>query len=169
MRKIFFIPLFIFLLSGCATFNPSKEVFNEKTNINSKTYNTSIDTCYKAVKQVILKRNFNISYEDKELNRIQAERFFQKRKKTIILVLAANLQPLEENQTTVYLNAIQTTEKVYKRSHRRFFLWIIPLPGGGGVEAERVKEGEQTIEDKEFYQQFFREIEEEIKKLTIKD
>lgn len=164
MRKFLFIFVFIFFLSGCTTFNPSKEVFKQKPDINSKTYDISIDTCWKAVKQVILKKNFNISYEDEDLKRIQAERFFQKRKRTIAVILAANLQPLEENQTTVYLNAIQTTEKLYKRSHRRFFLWIIPLPGGGGEEAERIKEGEKTIADKKFYEGFFEEIEKEIKK-----
>ena len=28
------------LLSGCATFSPSEEVFKEKANINSRTYDT---------------------------------------------------------------------------------------------------------------------------------
>lgn len=164
MRKFLFIFVFILFLSGCATFDPSKEVFKKKPDINSKTYDASIDTCWKAVKQAVLKKNFNISYEDEKLKRIQAERFFQKRKRTIAIVLAVNLQSLEENQTIVYLNAIQTTEKLYKRSHSRFFLWIIPLPGGGGVEAERIKEGEKTIEDKRFYEEFFEKIEREIKK-----
>ena len=47
----------------------------------------------------------------------------------------------------------------------RFFLWLIPLPGGGGKEASKIKEEEKTIEDKEFYQRFFEEIEEGIKNL----
>ena len=66
---------------------------------------------------------------------------------------------------TFYLNAIQTTEKIYIKSHTRFFLGLIPLLGGGGEEAERLKEGIRTIEDKKFYQGFFEEIEGEIKRL----
>ena len=46
----------------------------------------------------------------------------------------------------------------------RFFLWLIPLPGGGGKEASKIKEEEKIIEDQEFYQRFFEEIEEEINK-----
>jgi len=157
--------LIVLFLSGCATFSPSRELFKEKENINARTYEASTDICFRALKQVILKKNFTFSYEDKESKKLQARRFFQKGKRTIIIVLNANLESIEENKTTIYLNATQTTEKLYVRSHTRFFLGLIPLPGGGGEEAERLKEGIRTIEDKKFYQGFFEEIEEEIKRL----
>lgn len=153
------------LLSGCATFSPSEEVFKEKANINSRTYDTSINACFDVLKQVILKKNFSLTHEDKEAIRLQASRYFQKGKRNIVIILNANLQPLGENKTTVYLNAVQTTEKLYSQSHARFFLGLIPLPGGGGETAERLKEGESTIEDQKFYEGFFEETDEEIKKL----
>ena len=95
---------------------------------------------------------------------MQATRYFQKEKRSIVIVLNANLQSLEENKTTVYLNAVQTTEKLYARGHTRFFMGLIPLPGGGGETAERLKEGEITVEDQKFYEGFFEEIGEEIRK-----
>lgn len=165
MRKFVCLLCLVFFLSGCATFSPSEEVFKEKANINSRTYDISIDVCLDALKQAILKKNFSLTYEDKEAKRLQATRYFQKGKRSTVIVLNANLQSLEENKTTVFLNAIQTTEKLYAKSHTRFFLGLIPLPGGGGEEAERIKEGEKTIEDKEFYEGFFKEIEEEIKRI----
>ena len=144
---------------------PFREVFKEKTNINSKVFDISINTCFDVLKQVILKKNFSLASEDKEAKRLQASRYFQKGKRNIVIVLNANLQSLEENKTTVYLNAVQTTEKLYAQSHTRFFLGLIPLPGGGGETAERLKEGESTIEDQKFYEGFFEETDEEIKKL----
>ena len=154
----------LFFLSGCATFNPSEEVFKEKANINSRTYDASVNACFDTLKQVILKKNFSLASEDKETKRLQASRYFQKGKRNIVIVLNANLQSSGENKTTVYLNAVQTTEKLYSQSHTRFFLGLIPLPGGGGETAERLKEGEITIGDQKFYEGFFDEIGEEIGK-----
>lgn len=164
-KKILVLSWGILFLSGCATFSPSEEVFKEKANINSRTYDVSINACFDVLKQVILKKNFSLASEDKETKRLQATRYFQKGKRSIVIVLNANLQSLEENKTTVYLNAVQTTEKLYAQSHTRFFLGLIPLPGGGGETAERLKEGEITVEDQKFYEGFFEEIADEIKKI----
>lgn len=154
----------VLFLSGCATFSPSEEVFKEKANINSKTYDVSINACFDTLRQVVLRKNFFLVSEDKEAKRLQATRYFQKGRRSIVIVLNASLQSLEENKTTVYLNAVQTTEKVYAQSHTRFLLGLIPLPGGGGETAERLKEGERTVEDQKFYEGFLEEIGEEIGK-----
>lgn len=164
MRKFVCLLCLIFFLSGCATFSPSEEIFKGKTNINSGTYDAPINACFDVLKQVVLKKNFSLAYEDKEVKRLQATRYFQKGKRSIVIVLNANLQSLGENKTAVYLNAIQTTEKLYARGHTRFFLGLIPLPGGGGETAERLKEGEITVEEKKFYEGFFKEIGQEIGK-----
>lgn len=154
----------VIFLSGCATFSPSGEVFKEKANINSRTYDASVNVCFDTLKQVILRRNFSLTSEDKETKRLQAARYFQKGRRSIAIVLNANLQSLGEDKTAIYLNAVQTTEKLYAQSHTRFFLFIIPLPGGGGEEAVKLKEGEITIEDQKFYEGFFGEIGDEISK-----
>lgn len=57
-----------------------------------------------------------------------------------------------------------TTERSYVADRTRFFLFIVPLPGGGGNEASTVKEGEKVINDKNFCKKFFDEIEKTIKK-----
>jgi len=154
----------ILFLCSCATFSPSGEVFKEKANINSRTYDAPVNACFDILKEVILKKNFSLASEDKEAKRLQATRYFQKGRKSIVIVLNANLQSLGENKTTVYLNAVQTTEKLYAQSHTRFFLGLIPLPGGGGETAERLREGESTVEDQKFYEGFFDEIGDEIRK-----
>lgn len=164
MRKFACVLFFVFFLSGCATFSPSEEVFKEKANINSRTYDAPVNACFDTLKQVVLKKNFSLASEDKEVKRLQATRYFQKGRRSIVIVLNVNLQSPGENKTTVYLNAVQTTEKLYSQSHTRFFLGLIPLPGGGGESAERLKEGEITVEDQKFYEGFFDEIRDEIMK-----
>ncbi|MBU4376694.1 MAG: lipoprotein, partial [Candidatus Omnitrophica bacterium] len=54
MKKFIFVFFLTLFLAGCATFNPSKEVFKEKANTNSRTYGISINACFDVLKQVIL-------------------------------------------------------------------------------------------------------------------
>jgi len=164
MRKFVGLLCLVFFLSGCATFSPSKEVFKEKATYNSKEFTVSSDILYQAIIKVICSQNFVIENEDKEKSFILAKRYFQKGKRNIILVLQAKIISEKEDKTTLYLNALQTTERLFVADRTRFFLWLIPLPGGGGKEASKIKEEEKIIEDQEFYQRFFEEIEEEINK-----
>jgi len=168
LKKITLTLISILFFSGCATFSPSKELFREKENINAKTFSAPFEACFNAVKQVFLNKNFALSYEDKKTGRLQGTRFFQKGKRTITVVITADLQSLGEDRTIVYLNAVQTSEKLFTKGHTRFFLWLIPLPGGGGETAERLKEGKKTIEDKNFYQLFFKDIGAEIQAVLRK-
>ena len=55
MKTVWLIAGVLFL-SGCATFSPSEEVFKEKANINSRTYDASVSACFDTLKQVILKK-----------------------------------------------------------------------------------------------------------------
>jgi len=167
MRKFVFLLCFVFLFASCATFNPSKEVFKEKASYNFKEFPVSGEILYQAVIKTIYSHNFIVEKENKEGGFILAKRCFQKGKRNIILLLQAKIIP-EENKSTLYLSALQTTERLFIADRTRFFLWIIPLPGGGGKEASRIKEGEKVIEDREFYQKFFKEIEKEIAKLKRK-
>jgi len=164
MRRFVCLLCLVFFLSGCATFSPSKEVFKEKATYNSKEFSVSNDILYQVIIKVIYSQNFAIENEDKEKGFILAKRYFQKGKRNIILVLQAKIIPDKEDKSLLYLNALQTTERLFVADRTRFFLWLIPLPGGGGKEASKIKEEEKIIEDKEFYQRFFKEIEEEIKK-----
>ena len=73
-----------------------------------------------------------------------------------------------EDETTLFLSAIETTERLYVSDRTRFFLLIIPLPGGGGKQATKIKEKERPVEDRKFYQQFLDAIEKEIRTETEK-
>jgi hypothetical protein len=146
-----------------------KEVFKDKPNYNQKEFPVSKEALYRAVIKAIYPKSFIVEEEDVERGFILAKRSFQRGKRTIVLALQARVVSEAEDKSTLYLNALQTTERLYVADRTRFFFWIIPLPGGGGKEAIKVKEGERIIENKEFYQNFFKAVEKEIKTLrTIK-
>ena len=162
MNKMIALFLFTsFLIVGCAT--PAyKEVFREESTYNQKEFSVSKDILYKAIIKAICSRNFIIEKEEEGKGFILAKRYFQRGKRNIILALQVKIIPDQENKSTVYLSALETTEKLYIADRTRFFLFIIPLPGGGGKEASQIKEGEKIIKDKQFYQDFFSVIEDEI-------
>ena len=162
MGKALSVVLAACLLAGCGGPSAYQRVFKNSENRNAKTYPTVFDTCWLAVTRAALGLNFGLDQQDKDKGFLQASRHFREGKRTTSLTLKASLQPEGNQQTTVYLNATQTSEKVFARSHRRFFLWLIPLPGGGGVTASRIAEGEDTLEDEKFYQAFFDAIGKEL-------
>jgi hypothetical protein len=158
-----------FLIPGCAT-PVYKEILKEKPSYNSKEFSVSKDTLYQASIKTVFAKNFIVESEDQEKGFILAKRSFQRGKRTIALLLQVKIIPDGENKSTIYLNALQTTERSYIADRTRFFMFIIPLPGGGGKEATQIKEGEKVIEDKEFYQSLFSYIDEEINKnITAKE
>lgn len=167
-RAVILFLVTCFFIAGCATVPVHKEIFREGPTYNQKEFSVSKDILYQAVIKVVCSKNFIIKEENKEKGFILAKRPFQKGKRTIVLALQAKITADEENRSALYLNALQTTERFFVADRTRFFLWLIPLPGGGGKEASKVKEREKTIEDKEFYQNFFSAVEEGIKTLTTK-
>jgi hypothetical protein len=73
--------------------------------------------------------------------------------------------PEGTNKSRLYLSAVETTERSYVSDRTRFFLFIIPLPGGGGKEASQIKEGEKVVQDKVFYRKFFDFICEQVQEI----
>jgi hypothetical protein len=161
-RKWFLISI-LFLCAGCAS-AAYKEVFRDTPAYNRKDFSAGKEIAYKATLRAIIAKNFMVEKEDKENSFILAKRSFQQGKRTTVLLLQAKLVSDEVNKTALYLNALQTTERAYVADRTRFFLWIIPLPGGGGKEGSNIKEKEEVVEDKTFYQKFFALIDEELQK-----
>lgn len=163
MNKIVIVLFFtMFLVTGCASTPIYNDIFKQESSYNSKEFAVSAGVLYAATIRAICSKNFIVEKEDKENNFILAKRPMQKGKRTTILALQAKIEASQEDKAALYLNAFQTTERLFVTDRTRFFLFIIPLPGGGGKEASRVKEGEKMIDDKEFYQKFFLAIEKEI-------
>lgn len=146
----------IIFLTGCATTLPPSEVFRDKTDINTRTFDFPMEKCWQAVKEAALNDGFCITAENSSSGTIETSKYFQKGSKTITITLQAHLQPLEDSKTKIYINAFQTTEALYK-SHTTTHLIIIPIPSG--TQASKVKEEQRTIEDKKFYDAFFKQIE----------
>ena len=168
MRRLsIFIMVIAFLISGCSTASVYKEVLKQKTPYNMREFSISEDILYQATIRTMYSKNFIIEKEDKEKGLILAKRVFQRGRRTIDLLLQARVISIEADKSTLYLNAIQTTLRTCITDRTRFFLWLIPLPGGGGKEATEIKEDARTIEDRQFYQQLFSLIEKEIEVLEM--
>lgn len=164
--RIWGLLLIVLLICACAT--PAyKDVFKEKPAYNSRTFAVNKGILHQATLRAFCGRNFIIEEEDKEKGSILAKRSFQRGKRTIVLILQANASLDAAESSTLFLNAVETTERHYVADRTRFFLWLIPLPGGGGKQGTSVKEGERIIEDKAFYKNFFAEIDAEAEKLKV--
>jgi len=155
----------LFTFTGCAT-PVYREVFNEKESYNSKEFSVPANILYQATSRAICSKNFIIEKEDAEKGFILAKRSFQRGKRSIVLVVQAKMDTSCTDKTMLYLSALQTTEMFYVSDHTRFFLFLVPLPGGGGKNASQIKEGEKVIDDKEFYKSFFTEIQREVSIVT---
>jgi hypothetical protein len=132
---------------------------------NSEVFAASQEDCWMAVSRAVLALNFGMETQDPARGFLQASQHFKRYRGTTTVTLRVNLEP-EGDQTRVYASADERTEKVFTRSHTRFFLWVIPLPGGGGAEAARVKTGEWTVRDRKFYRSFFQAVEQELNGLA---
>ncbi len=151
---------------GCGGPSAHRRVFQGGADVrNSRVYATGTETCWTALMRAALSLNFGVDQQDPERRSLQASRYFKEGGRTTRITLKASLQPVGEGRTTLYVTAVQATERLYARSHRRFFLWVIPLPGGGGTEASRVREGEWTVDDRQFYDAFFQTVQRELGEL----
>lgn len=162
------ILIICFVIGGCSTARVYREVLKEKPIDNFREFPTDKKTLHQATIRAVCSKNFIIEKDDEEKGFVLAKRFFQKGKKTIVVILQAKITSDEENKSSIYLSGLQTTQRLYQADRTRFLLWIIPLPGGGGKEATKVQEAETTIEDRKFYQDFFGLIEQEVKNLEKK-
>ena len=162
-KKVFSWVLIIFLLTGCAAPSAYKQVFEDNTTYNSKEFDVSKDTLHTAVIKAFLEKKFTISSEDEQKGNIQAERAFQKSKRSFTVTVQGKIAPCSNGNSKLYLNAKETVERLYVSDRTRFLLWIIPLPGGGGKQASKVIEREKLIEDEGFYKNFFDIVESNLK------
>lgn len=164
-RKAFIIALLCLFAAGCSSGGTYKEIFKEKTSYNSKEFTVSKEMLHTAVLKTIYSKNFLVEKEDTANGFILVKHIFEKGKVTVVLMLQARMIADSPEKTTLYLNAVETTERLYVFDRTRFFLFFIPLPGGGGKEAKKVIEGEKQIKDKNFYQQFISEVERHVNDL----
>jgi len=149
------------LLAGCAT-PVYKEVMRKESPYNVRSYPVSAEALYQATIKAVCSKGFILEREDKADGFILGKRYFQRGKKNIVLALQAKIVPPGETASSIYLSAVETTENLYVADRTRFFLFLIPLPGGGGKQATTIKEGERMVEDKRFYKEFFSLIEQEL-------
>jgi hypothetical protein len=161
MNKAFSCLSIILLFSaGCAPCY--RQVLKEKPSYNSKEVSVPKEVLYNAAINAFCKMNFIIENEDLEKGFILAKRSFQNGRRTTVLLVQGKIVPVDTESSTLYLNAVETREVSYIADRTRFFMFIIPLPGGGGREASSIKEGEKSIQDRVFYRGLFQAIEKEV-------
>lgn len=147
-------------LSGCAA--PAyRQVFQEKPAGNYREFAAPLGDLYSAVTKVMCSRSFIIESEDKEKGFVLGKRSFQRGRQTIVLLIQGKFVGDKNGRSTVFVNAIETTESVYVSDRTRFLLFVLPLPGGG-KETTTVKTAERTVQDHKFYSDFFSEVEKEL-------
>ncbi|MCK5580193.1 MAG: DUF2242 domain-containing protein [Candidatus Omnitrophica bacterium] len=161
-KLIIFLLLMSFSFVGCGTTKMYSEVFKEDTSYNSREYQVASPDLFNIILKTFYSKGFIVDSEDKENGMIVAKKIFQKGKRNIVVALQAKIILDGEIGSSVFLNAVQTTEKLYVADRTRFFMFLIPLPGGGGKQATKVQEGEIIINDKDFYSEFFALIEAKI-------
>lgn len=163
MRQIIISFILTFLLSACGGPQVYKDVFNSDGGPNVRTFSSSVDTCYLAVKKAILTQNFRIEKEDFQAKSFTAARYFEDGKDSTVLTVNANVIAAGKDKATIYVSAVQHVEKVRTKTDRTFF-GLIPV----GSEATKVKQEERTVEDEDFYKKFFEAVEKELKMLAAK-
>jgi hypothetical protein len=144
---------------GCSSTKLSyKEITKDKDSYNVRVFQATLPQLHEAVEKVVLAKKLSIVSEDKAAGALSASRKFTQGYQTVVVVLQAKIVPNGEKEQQLFLNGIQTTERNYVEDKTRFFLWIVPLPGGGGKHVTTSKEADVFIDDKAWYGELFDEI-----------
>ena len=153
------------VLAACSpTRNIYKEITRDKDPFSLRVYQCTASELLVAVEKVVLTKKLSIGTEDKAAGTLTAFRKFSQGYQTVVVVLQAKILSNGEAEQQLFLNGIQTTERNYVQDKTRFFLWLVPLPGGGGKEVTTSKESDIFIEDKEWYKDLFDEIQKALPK-----
>ena len=159
MKNIFILFIFVSLICGCSSTRYTyRQIEQDKDPFNSHTFQCSLPILHKAITQVLLTKKFTIDHEDAVNGTLTGSRYFTHGYQTIVVVVQSKILSKSDNIQQLFLNGIQTTERNYVADRTRFLLFIIPLPGGGGKEVTQSKESEFVINDKDFYNDLFTNI-----------
>ena len=160
MKKfiIFFI-LLIPLLYGCSSTRYTyRQIEEDQDPFTSHRFKCAMTILHKAVTEVLLTKKFAIDHEDAAAGTLTGSRYFTHGYQKIVVVVQSKILSKSDNEQQLFLNGVQTTERNYVADRTRFLLFIIPLPGGGGKEVTQSKESEFVINDKQFYDDLFNDI-----------
>ena len=157
MKKILLCLSVAVMVFGCA-YQAPRHILQEAAVENSRAFEAPKDSVYQAVMKTLLQKNFLVKEENLQAGSLVAERAVEKGKRTYIVSLQARVFEDAQGGTTLFLNGSERCERTYVRDNTRFFLFIIPLPGGGGKEASTVVESVKPLRDEVFYNEIFGRI-----------
>jgi len=155
---LFFI-LFVPLIYGCSSTRYTyRQIEEDKDPFTSHRFQCTLPVLHKAVTEVLLTKKFAIDHEDAVNGTLTGSRYFTHGYQKTVVVVQSKILSKNDNEQQLFLNGVQTTDRNYVADRTRFFLFIIPLPGGGGKEVTESKESEFVINDKAFYDDLFKNI-----------
>lgn len=164
MRTLLFTVLLAVTAIGCAR-APYKQVLSERPVTNYRDYAAPKDLVYQAALRTVYARNYVLETEDPETGVFLGKRMVQRGKQTFCILLQVKVVDNFDNTTRLFLNGVQTTEICYVADKTRFFLFVIPLPGGGGKEVTSTRREEQYINDQTFYKEIFNDVSQSVAEL----
>lgn len=154
--------ILVLLCASCSSTKLYKEVMLDTEEINLRSYDVSQDVLFPSVIETFMIKKFIIENEEPAQGRLTGTRYFHHGKNNSVIALQAKFIKKGDHKTTLFLNAVETTEKNFVQDKTRFFMFLVPLPGGGGKEVSSYKESEKVIDDKEFYDTLFAMIDKKI-------
>jgi hypothetical protein len=167
LRTLMLITLSLALAACSPTRNIYKEITRDKDPYSTRIFQCTSAELQEAVEKVVLTKKLSIESEDKAAGTLTAFRKFSQGYQTVVVVLQAKIISNGEAGQQLFLNGIQTTERNYVSDKTRFFLWLVPLPGGGGKQVTTSKEADIFIEDKAWYKDLFDEVQKALPKKEI--
>ncbi len=142
---VFLIASFLFL-NGCAATTMYRGVFKEDSFSHIKEFNVDKEILFISLIEVLCLRQFTIISDDEEKGVVLAKRVFLKDKTNYNLNIQGKIIRENENKYMLSINTVEAVETV--------------------KGMKRVLKREKLINDKKFYEKFFSEIENSIKKRT---
>ena len=147
MNKIYiFLIVCSLFIGGCATTTMYRGVFKEDSLAHVKEFNVERDILFISLIEVLCLRQFTIVLDDDEKGVVLAKRVFLKNNRNFNLNIQGKIIAQNEGSYMLSINTVETVESV--------------------KGTQRVIEREKLINDANFYEKLFSEIENSIKKRT---
>ena len=161
--------LSVLFLSACSSTPPAYEGAFDQTQAPGgapEQIKGNTESVFKTVKWVLVKQGFQIQKVDQMAGTVIAERDYvdpdDKEKSYLIDVNVAVQDGIAKGTSMVAISATQNTLLHTKEHTWWHLLWIFPIIPTGTVY-QTVNTGEGTVTDRNFYENFYRQIRDRVK------
>jgi hypothetical protein len=157
-------------LSGCSAPTGYEKAFSQTTALagNAHSFRVPADQVFRTVKVTLVQRGFTIEQADTQSGLIRAARALQDAKDpklAYLITSTIDISPAPAGDATIVtLSAAQQTV-LHKDSNKYYkFLGLVPIPTGKDYQTVVRREG--TIGSKQFYDDFFDAVDQNLKQMA---